>query len=48
VCQAVTNSSGIASCGGSSNSAILASSYIAKFNGDADFAASQDTGTVTS
>ena len=46
VCTAITNATGTAACGGSSNSAVLAQSYSASFAGDHDFGASSATGTV--
>jgi hypothetical protein len=45
VCSAVTSSTGVATCQGSSNT--FRQTYLANFDGDADLAAAQATGTVT-
>ena len=46
VCQAITDATGTATCGGSSNQALVAQNYTASFAGDFDFGASSATGTV--
>jgi hypothetical protein len=51
ICTAITNSSGIASCGGSANTVafpIVAGSYKADFAGDADYLPSSTTAPITS
>jgi hypothetical protein len=46
VCTAFTDGTGRATCGGSSNTALLATTYEARFGGDADFAPSSGTGRI--